>query len=639
MFLNRNTNRSASAVTLKNSSRTALIGSILNKEAYYYGNGRISKGGNTDSEVTGAEQGKAFISPQELTSILQQNTPAGAPYPPLPPTPPQPPFPSKAYFSPISRPSINIEYYFNSPSLTNILSATNYSLSFSYPYPIYASTYSIVLSDNITNYTASTDYQNIYVNIPNISVTEPYSIILYGSNNYGSGQVFFGELYDNQPRMPFSEGYTASNSIDTIIYIFPSIQGTQYYSYQTYNSLQEPYDASYYSYLSNGSIYLEVSDLESSNTYNTVVTASNSLGLVTKTLTSTTSYLEYTTQDILGYARYLNSKIITNKTPTYNISNLIINGEIQHSFEYSKRIGTTTYNNNNALQFFTTTADTRSAWVIIDGNFTVNTGQIFQPPARKLFTVLYVKGNLTNNGIISMTARGANHSNLEPHDIYIGNSNRIGVLSNIYIPAIGGNGGAGFTGPVSGFNFRNGSNGTNGGTGGGSTGNVLSNNFNFEMGSGAAGTSYSGGAGSGGILNYSNVMISTQPGASNGGAGSDGVKNGTGDGVAGGGAGNPSGLSTNGLLLLSGAGGTIIIIVEGQISGNGQFVSEGEGGNAGTAPGGSGGGGSVTILYNSLGPSFSFNSNVSGGNVLSIIRGRGGNGSFRTFPLGENSIL
>jgi hypothetical protein len=634
MFLNRNTNRSASAVTLKNSSKTALIGSILNKGAYYNGNGRISKGGNTDSEVTGAAQGKAFISPEELTDILQQNTPAGAPYPPLPPTPPQAPFPWKAYFSPISRPSINIEYYFNSPSSSNILSATNLSLSFSYPYPIYASTYGIVLSDNITNYTASTDYQNMYVNIPNISATESYTITLYGSNNYGSGKVSFLNFYDNQPRMPFSEGYTASNGINEIIYTFPSIQGTEYYLYQTYNSLQEPYDASYYSYLSNDSIYLLVSGLQSNNTYKTVISASNSLGLITKTLISITNYLEYNTQDILGYARYLNNTIITNTVPTYNINNLSINGEIQYSFEYSKRIGATTYNNNNILQFFTTTADTRSSWVIIDGNFTVNTAQLFRPPVRKLFTVLYVKGNLINNGIITMSARGANHSNLEPHDIYIGNSNRLDTLSNIYIPAIGGNGGAGFTGPVSGFNFRNGSNGTNGGTGGGSTGNVLSNNFNFEMGSGAAGTAYSGGAASGGILNYSNVMISTQPASSNGGKGSDGARNGTGPGIAGGGAGNPIGLNTDGGIILSGTGGTLIIIVEGQISGNGSFTSDGEGVLAVTARGGASGAGSVTVLYNSLAPSFSFNSSVLGGNS-----GRGGNGSFRVFPLGENSIL
>jgi len=633
MFLNRNTNRSASAVTLKNSSKTALIGSILNKGAYYNGNGRISKGGNTDSEVTGAEQGKAFISPQELTNILQQNTPAG---PPLPPTPPQAPFPWKAYFSPISRPSINIEYYFNSPSSLNILSATNLSLSFSYPYPVYASTYGVSLTDNITNYTASTDYQNMYVNIPNISATETYTITLYGSNNYGSSKVSFSNFYDNQPRMPFSEGYTASNGVNEIIYTFPSIQGTQYYLYQTYNSLQEPYDASYYSYLSNSSIYLIVSGLQSSNTYNTVVTASNSLGLITKTLISTTNYLEYNTQDILGYARFLNNTIITNTAPTYNINNLSINGEIQYSFEYSKRIGNTNYT-NNILQFFTRTADTRSSWVIIDGNFTVNTGQLFIPPVRKLFTVLYVKGNLINNGIISMSSRGANHSNLEPHDIYIGNSNRLDTLSNIYIPAIGGNGGAGFIGPVSGFNFRNGSNGTNGGTGGGSTGNVLSSNFVFSMGFGAAGTAYSGGAASGGILNYSNVMISTQPASSNGGAGSAGASNGTGPGIAGGGAGNPFGLSTNGRIISSGTGGTLIIIVEGQISGNGSFRSDGEGGFPITVPGGASGGGSVTVLYNSLAPSFSFNSSVLGGNVIN--GGRGGNGSFRVFPLGQNSIL
>jgi hypothetical protein len=300
--------------------------------------------------------------------------------------------------------------------------------------------------------------------------------------------------------------------------------------------------------------------------------------LLTKTLTSTTSYIEYNRedirQDILAYALFLNNILITNTAPTYDINNLIINGEDQYNFEYSKFIGPTIYN-NDAEHFFTSTPDTRSSWVIINGNFTVNSGQTFIPPVRKLFTVLYVKGDLINNGTISMTARGANHSNLEAHDIYIGNSNRFDALSNIYIPAIGGNGGAGFIGPVTGFSSRNGSNGINGGTGGGSTGRVPITNRDFNMGSGAAGTSYSGGAASGSILNTGNTPISTQPASSNGGQGSAGAKNGTGPGIAGGGAGNPSGSNSDGRgIIQSGTGGTLIIIVEGQISGNGQFTSQ-----------------------------------------------------------------
>lgn len=655
MLLNRNTNRSASAVALKNSSKSSLIGNVLTKEAYYYGSSAVSKGGYTDSELLHAEQGKAFISPQELTTILQGNTPAGSPYPPLPSTPPPGPFPSKAFFSPISRPSANVTYMFNSASSANILAATDYSIDFSYSYPVYASSYGVSVSSNIPNYTQATDYRNIYVNIPIISLsnTANYNITLYGSNNYGSSRVSISNLSETDTRPPASaspSGLTASNGVSEVVYTFQPVAHAKYYLFQTYDSTGAPYPALNYSYSSNSVINLRVYGLNPDEIYTTLITASNSFGTSQITLQSATYPLQYEGLDVLDYARYLNHNLTGTTGPKHITSNLTITYENQYSFDYSKYVGNIDFNTTpfDSNTFFTGVADTTSAWVIIDGNLTIDASTTFTPPVRKLFTVLYVTGDLTNDGVISMSARGANHSNLTPNNIYIGNSNRFNSLSNKYIPATGGAGGAGFTltrtftsGTVYLTVASNGTSGINGGTGGGSTGLLSIINGTFTMGSGAEGTSYSGGAGSGGIyvLGFPNTTASTCNASPNGGAGSDGASFLLDGG--GGGAGNPSGRNGSpggpiGEPTTSGTGGTLIVIVEGAIRGDGLFSSYGVNGNTnnndGGAPGGGSGGGSITVLYGSLTTILPFN--ISGGTALAPYRG--GDGSFRSFAIGSN---
>lgn len=67
----------------------------------------------------------------------------------------------------------------------------------------------------------------------------------------------------------------------------------------------------------------------------------------------------------------------------------------------------------NLGSWFTTTKDTASSFVFVKGNLSINSGVTFTPPARKLFTVLYVSGDLTfgdSTSTISMSQRGANHS-------------------------------------------------------------------------------------------------------------------------------------------------------------------------------------------------------------------------------------
>jgi hypothetical protein len=637
-------------VAIKNSSKSFLIGNVLNKEAYYYGSSAISKGGYTDSELLRAEQGKSFISPQELTNILQGNTPAGSPYPPLPPTPPPGPFPSKAFFSPISRPSANITYLFNSPSSTNILAATDYSIAFAYPYPIYASSYGFSVTSNITNYTQATDYQNIYVNVPIISLsnTANYNITLYGSNNYGSSKVSISNLSETDTRPPATADYsglTSSNGVTEIIYTFLHIAHTKYYLFKTYDSVGASYPASKDSYLSNGVINLRVYGLNMGETYTTLITASNSFGTSQITLQSTTLPPEYVGRDILYYARYLNYSLTGNILPKHVENNLTINGENQYSFDYSKRMGDVNFNITpfNPNTFFTITPDTTSSWVIIDGNLIIDPLTTFTPPVRKLFTVLYVTGDLLNNGTISMSARGANHSNLVANNIYIGDINRSNSLSNIFIGSGGGFGGAGYrytySDNVTRIVGESGKNGFGGGTGGGSTGIFYIRNGTFRTGSGARGTSYSGGAGSGGLYALSSDPTTTGAtcnASTNGGPGTYGVSLTT-TRLGGGGAGNPSGSNSDGSgIVESGTGGTLIVIVEGVISGNGVFTSRGVDGNRvstdGRGSGGGSGGGSISVLYGTLATTLNFD--VFGGSTGGFYKA--GNGSFRSFAIGSN---
>lgn len=103
---------------------------------------------------------------------------------------------------------------------------------------------------------------------------------------------------------------------------------------------------------------------------------------------------------------------------------------------------------------------------------------------------IYCTGTLTNNGTISMTARGAK---AEGEDVYLWKN-----TDNTYefVPAAGGTGGIIATSTSTGG--RPGSSGTGRTTGGGGSG-AVGQWRNPSTGSGAAGTSYSGGSGGGGM--------------------------------------------------------------------------------------------------------------------------------------------
>ena len=156
---------------------------------------------------------------------------------------------------------------------------------------------------------------------------------------------------------------------------------------------------------------------------------------------------------------------------------------------------------------------------------------------------IYCTGTLTNDGTISMTARGARAVG---ENVYLW-ENTNGSFE--YVPAVGASGGSGYV-INSGENAKNGRNGLNGigrQTGGGGSGSGLGYARVATIGSGASGSSYSGGSGSGAATSDGNSAgnVTSSNASGNGGAGSNGVDNSGNSSntavVAMGGTGNPSG--------------------------------------------------------------------------------------------------
>lgn len=335
--------------------------------------------------------------------------------------------------------------------------------------------------------------------------------------------------------------------------------------------------------------------------------------------------------DILTFARRLNTLYgATTVTPTSGGA-LSINDSLLGNFEYTTRSGNTTISSFLDSDWFTSTEDTVSSWILINGNLTVNSGQTVIPTKRKLFTVVYVNGNLTVNGAISMSARGANHSGTGTSGGYTAPANILlargtySSISNPQIPATGGAGG--------GLRTTNGSNNgtanSDGGTGGGGSGQRFSAG---TAGAGSAGTCFSGGTGGAGCLGNSGSVVSGS-GEINGGRG--GNADVVGNQVSGGGSGNPGGTGTgspNGPDGLSGTGGSLIIICEGSLSGSGSLVSNGVDGTGtgGQVFGGATGGGSISVFF-LTNPASAVTVTANGGSAGQA--GAGGNGTARKLAL------
>lgn len=330
--------------------------------------------------------------------------------------------------------------------------------------------------------------------------------------------------------------------------------------------------------------------------------------------------------DILSYARSLSTTYTnTAVTPTAGTA-LTLNSQAVGNFDYTVFNGNTTVSSFVESDWFTSTKDTASAWAVVNGNLTINAGQTIQPAQRKLFTVLYVTGNLVCNGTISMTARGANHSGTGDSGgattavaIRVG-TGTFGAVTNPQIPAAGG---AGAVGTTTDNAVSSGTAGTNGATGGGGAGAKFGG---VRSGGGAAGTCFSGGSGGGGTGSGT-----AGTGEANGGKGGNGS-----GGATAGGTGNPGGDSggVNGLVGGTGTGGTLIVICEGTFSGTGTIAANGVNGvrPPGAMAGGGSGGGSVTILYGT--DSSSITPTATGG--TGDFSGNGGNGTARKLAIGAN---
>lgn len=190
----------------------------------------------------------------------------------------------------------------------------------------------------------------------------------------------------------------------------------------------------------------------------------------------------------------------------------------------------------------------------------------------KQFVFLYVYGDLTLNGTISMTHRGPFHSGQAGADMLIAT----GTYSSVPNPTI----------PTSGG-------GTNGGTGdGGQAGGPSNNRL------GTSGNSFTGGSGgAGGGDGQAAGAPQTQGGRGGNAAGQTGGVRGYG-----GGAGNPggSGRSEQSSPGSTGIGGVIMIYCTGVFSGSGTLVTQGaRGGYGRNIHGASSGGGAITVMCNS----------------------------------------
>ncbi len=321
---------------------------------------------------------------------------------------------------------------------------------------------------------------------------------------------------------------------------------------------------------------------------------------------------------------------------------LIINNEALGQYDYCVKVGNQTVSAFSDGDWFTANEDARAAFVIVDGNLTINSGQVFRPAKRKLFTVIYVDGDLTVNGSISMTARGSNHTGtgISGGEVTKGNiriaTGTFSGVTNPQIPASGGAGGAGVNRTTSGNSSGNaGSNGTDGATGGGGSGAIrLATTGNGTSGAGAAGTSFSGG--SSGASGYGNGVAGS--GEANGGKGGNDITT-----RANPGTGNPHGNESSGTGGQDGTGGVLIVICTGALKGAGTIVAQGVRGAQDTADGnwtgaGGSGGGSVTVIYGSdsstITPSAAGGAGgTSGGAAAGVSGGAGGNGTARKLSL------
>jgi hypothetical protein len=516
------------------------------------------------------------------------------------------------------------------------------------------------------------------VTVPGLTGNTSYTFTVTATNTYGSATsasspaVTIGTI--SQP--PTSVSATAGNGTAVVSFTAPSNIGAAPVTSYTVTSTPGNITAT------GASSPITVNSLTNGTSYTFTVVANNSAGSsVSSTASSSITPNAFTFGVPLSstsiYALMSTpATLVPNAiTPTTG-STLSIAGNSLGNYDYTFFTSSQTLSSFTASNWFTNNADTNAALIWVRGDLTINSGVTFTPSVRKLFTCVYVTGNLVLNGTMSMTARGANHSGtgnsagyVAPATIVLANGTLSGT-TNPNIPSTDGSYKI-LTGQSAG---QSGNNAAAGGTGGGGTGSHGGGGNNSG---GAAGTAFSGGPGGGGAYGGgpppsggTTGLDSFFAGQANGArGGNSGDSNST--VTAGGGAGNPGGLAWNSTNYSSdasnssaqngqdGTGGTLIVIVEGTISGSGAFTSQGSNGgyaqwisysgpyqpNNWVEGGGGSGGGSINLLTRaySFSGSFSVNGGAggsanSGASQQSAPGGAGGTGSSRTFILTGNPV-
>lgn len=296
-------------------------------------------------------------------------------------------------------------------------------------------------------------------------------------------------------------------------------------------------------------------------------------------------------------------------------------------------LGDVTYSTNTNL-----TSTTDSDMVVMNyHNLTINSGVTVTTSARCKGLLIYATGNVTINGTLTMSARGAaadpvaagvsasglifrrfttggtssnsgtNLLNGAGTAAVSAENNQPVLVSNGTLFTIARAGAAGAA-SISGATTLggNGSNGTAGQSGGGGGGG--GNNTTTFAGAGSAGTCFSGGTGGGGV--FQDNYTSSVDGQANGGSGGNASQSG---GVwgASGGSGNPGGAAVGGSGSAgqagnNGTGGLLVIIAKGTVTVGATGVISADGvqgggngsGGTGREPGGGGtGGGNILILH------------------------------------------
>lgn len=251
--------------------------------------------------------------------------------------------------------------------------------------------------------------------------------------------------------------------------------------------------------------------------------------------------------------------------------------------------------------------DDSSSCISQFNSLTVNSGHTLTLTGRRRAWIIYCVGDMNIQGSIVMNKGASSLAsviNLTRYDVngLTGSTCEPANTVMFTTPA------AGAAGGVSDGTYNvivNGTAGTNGQTGGGGAGQGGGGLGLGTGGNGAAGTAYSGGSGGGSTAYNAGVTNGTSGGANGGAGGASGLSDGSYH--AGGGAGNPGGVGTdsganNGT---SGTGGTLILIVGGNLTIGGSAVISANGSAGGSClqasnyrlGGGGSGGGRVIILY------------------------------------------